>query len=521
MRRLDVARVRAFTAAALFLASLALVPATARAAKPQGLIHELSRPTDVAQIAPGDGKLWFTTFAGKKRPASVGWMKTGSAKVHAFRLAKGVMPNHLVVSGSAAWFTFSNGGLKRLGTIGGGIGRVTAGGKVTLFPEPPNPAGAPFEIVKGADGDLWFNHLGAFAAGGGAIGRITPSGEITEFTSGLGPTAQVEGLVLGEDGNIWFGDNSGNPAIGRITTAGEITEFPGLAPRPFGLLRGPAPAGGDSLWFSSEFNKPLAVERISSTGTITAFTAGLSPRAKFFSSFLGTPSGDAWFTVGRGAEGRTAGPGSGTPAIGHITAAGKITEYTRCLRPGLSLYGVGDLTRGPDGDVWFLAGAGAGISTAPSAIGRVDAAGEITEFRYGLPPGSEPDDLTVAGGRIWFVDSSLERIGWIVPPRLPANTAKVVRLRHGHSARAALEVAVPGPGRLGLREVGTRAGLGTSTAAAPSCGAATIAVPMAPRLIATLRRDGVVHLRGLLTFTPRHGTPYTTGVKIEVGGEKG
>src|ERR1700760_801732 len=112
---------------AFAFAAPALVPAAARAAKPQGLIHELSRPTDVAQIAPGEGKLWFTTFAGKGRPASVGWMKTGSAKVHAFRLAKGVMPNHLVVSGGAGWFTFSNGGLRQLGTIGGGIGRVTAG----------------------------------------------------------------------------------------------------------------------------------------------------------------------------------------------------------------------------------------------------------------------------------------------------------------------------------------------------------------------------------------------------------
>ncbi len=80
----------------------------------------------------------------------------------------------LYPSRGAAGSSSPNGGLKQLGTIGGGIGRVTAHGKITLSPEPPKPAGSPFEIVKGADGNLWFNHLGAFAAGGGRSGKRPP-----------------------------------------------------------------------------------------------------------------------------------------------------------------------------------------------------------------------------------------------------------------------------------------------------------------------------------------------------------
>jgi streptogramin lyase len=511
-------------AAGLTAAAFAATSAAAAEGTPEGLIHELPRPSNVGQIAVGpNGDIWFTGFSAHHRPASVGWMTPGG-KVHRFRLPKGVEPNLLAIGADGlGWFTYSRGGLIKLGTAGGGIGRIELGGKVKLFPEPPNTAGSPFELVLGSDGNLWFDHVGAFAATGGAIGRITPSGVITEFSAGLLPGSEVSNLVVGEDGNVWFADNSKQPAIGRITAAGEITEFAGLPPQQFSFVEGPAPAGPDGLYFAQTEKPPLAVERISPTGAISRFTAGLSPRAGTLGSFLGSPAGDAWFTVGRiptnigHASIETAiASGKGTPAIAHISAAGQITEFSRCLNPQTGLYGLGGLIYGPEGNVWFDSGA---IGSTP-AIGRITPAGQITEFRYGLEPDSDPGDLSVGDGRIWFLDTRTDRIGWIVPPKRPANTALALSLLHGFGSRPVLEVAVPGPGVLRLREEGRRRGLATSTAAAPTCGRATIPVPMRPPLVQTLHRKGVVYLSTSLTFTPRGGVPFSTGVQVEVGGKK-
>jgi streptogramin lyase len=517
--------------------ALALLPVATASARPEGLIHELTRPSNVGQIEVGPGgEVWFTGFAAHHRPASIGWMTPGG-KIHRFPLPKGVEPNELTIgSDGVGWFTYSRGGLVKLGTAGGGIGRIDRGGKVKLFPEPPNTAGSPFDLVQGSDGNLWFDHLGAFAATGGAIGRITPSGQITEFSAGLLPSAEVTHLTAGEDGNVWFADNSKQPAIGRITPAGVITEFPGLPPQQFGFVQGPAPAGPDGLYFAVTEKPPPAVERISSSGAISRFTAGLSPRAGTLGSFLGSPTGDAWFAVGRippeighASIETVIASGAGTPAIAHISAAGQITEFSRCLRPQLGIYGVGGLVHGPDGNVWFSTGAAnpnqeLGEPAATPAIGRITPAGKITEFRYGLQPESDPEDLDVGDGRIWFLDSRLDRIGWIVPPKRPANTVLALSLLHGFGSRPVLEVAVPGPGVLRLREEGRRRGLASSTAAAPACGRATIPVPMRPPLVQALHRKGVVFLSTTLTFTPRggtpFGTPFGTAVKVEVGGKR-
>lgn len=518
-----------FLAAALALVLLtaaAGAAGSASAAKgtPEGLIHELPRPSNVGQIEiAANGDIWFTGFASHHQPASVGWMTPGG-KIHRFRLPKGVEPNELTIGADGlGWFTYSRGGLIKLGTAGGGVGRVGRGGQVKLFSEPPNSAGSPFELVLGSDGNLWFDHVGAFAATGGAIGRITPAGQITEFSAGLLPGSEVSNLTVGEDGNVWFADNSKQPAIGRITPAGEITEFPGLPPQQFSFVEGPAPAGPDGLYFARTEKPPFAVERISPSGAISRFTDGLSPRAGTLGSFLGSPAGDAWFAVGRiptnigHASVETAiASGKGTPAIAHISAAGQITEFSRCLNPQIGLYGLGGLIYGPEGDVWFDSGA---IGSTP-AIGRITPDGQITEFRYGLEPESDPGSLSVGDGRIWFLDSGSDQIGWIVPPKRPANTALALSLLHGFSSRPVLEVAVPGPGVLHLREEGKRRGLATSTAAAPTCGRATIPVPMRPPLVQALRQKGVVYINTTLSFTPRGGIPFSTGVKIEVGGKK-
>lgn len=87
-------------------------------------------------------------------------------------------------------------------------------GQITHFPEPPGLHGSPFEIVAGADGNLWFNHTALLTPTGQAIGRITPSGEITEFRLGLYARSHPEELTS-SGGRLWFIDRE-TGAIGTI-----------------------------------------------------------------------------------------------------------------------------------------------------------------------------------------------------------------------------------------------------------------------------------------------------------------
>ncbi len=123
-----------------------------------------------------------------------------------------------------------------------------AAGTVTEFPV---PAGTPFDITAGPDGNLWFTD------GVGGIGRITPSGSITEFPVPGGAFR----ITAGPDGNLWFTEYS-RGKIGRITPGGRITEFP-TPDGAWGITAGP----DGNLWFTElEGNK---IGRITTTGSFT------------------------------------------------------------------------------------------------------------------------------------------------------------------------------------------------------------------------------------------------------------
>ena len=292
----------------------------------------------------------------------------------------------------ALWFTEANGNK---------IGRITTAGAFSEF-SIPTAASGPSGVTVGSDGALWFTELGA-----DKIGRITTSGVITEYPVPTG-AAGPNGITAGPDGALWFTEQNTNQ-IGRITTAGVVTEYPvpTLAPY-FGMVLNGIAVGSDgALWFAGAgtnyndqcYSFPFCllpfIGRISTAGTITEYSMASDGFAEPYAITSG-PDGALWFTAGAG-------------QIGRITTAGNVTRYG----PNTNNGGWG-ITTGADGALWFTEGgciAPRGVASEgcgappPPAIGRITTDGVFAN--YAISSGTvEPVGITAGpNGTIWFTES--------------------------------------------------------------------------------------------------------------------
>jgi len=300
-------------------------------------------------------------------------------------------------------------------------------------------------IAPGADGNLWFVD-GASAVGFGfaAIGRTTTSGVITEFGEGLagGPHPGIA-PGPGSEENLWFTSQAGNekqhptfsgsPTGGTFTlTLGAETTAPITYSTSIGTLRtniktalealsgigagnvnvastvgladlqvefkgslastdqpqmscngaSLTPGGASCAVATWQNGGPVSIGKISTSGTITNYSAGLNAGSKPNQIAPG-PDGNIWFT-----------DTGTTKAIGKITPSGTITEYSAGLNAGSS---PGSITAGPDGNLWFT------DQGTTRAIGKITPSGTITEYSAGLTGGSAvPQSIVAANGKLWF-----------------------------------------------------------------------------------------------------------------------
>jgi streptogramin lyase len=183
-----------------------------------------------------------------------------------------------------------------------------------------------------------------------------------------------EGIVTGPDGNLWFTDADKNVVV-RSTTAGTMTAFPVTVGTPHDIAVGP----DGNLWFTEGTG---AIGRITPAGVLTEFTFGLSTGATP-SGIAAGPDGNLWFT-----------DNSSPGRIGRITPAGVIAEWPTTTVDSMPM----GIAAGSDGNLWFTEKAG-------NAIGRITPSGVITEFQTGLAPGSQPYAIAAAGdGSLYFSD---------------------------------------------------------------------------------------------------------------------
>jgi streptogramin lyase len=256
---------------------------------PAGTITEfpnLSSPL----MSPGgitagpDGNIWFTEFVIGDTPSDIlsnicQITPTGS-------IIKFPVPSYgtdvAITAGpdENIWFThyYASGA--------SGIGKITTGGVITIFPASGNPTG----ITAGPDDKIWFTESAPFV---NKIGRITTAGaDFTEFTFNSCPcvtNTYPEGIAVGPDGNIWFTQKNDNK-IGRITTAGVVSEFtvPTANSEPRGITAGP----DGNIWFTEAAGNKIG--RITPAGIITEFTV---PTVDGYQLGIAAgPDGNIWFT---------------------------------------------------------------------------------------------------------------------------------------------------------------------------------------------------------------------------------
>ena len=95
-----------------------------------------------------------------------------------------------------------------------------------------------------------------------------------------------------------------------------------------------------------------AIGRITPSGTITEFTAGLhpggDPNGSVPLAITAGPDGNLWFT-----DKDSARQGGLAGAIGRITPSGQITEFFDGSLDSLSSLYSASITAGPDGNLWF------------------------------------------------------------------------------------------------------------------------------------------------------------------------
>jgi streptogramin lyase len=158
----------------------------------------------------------------------------------------------------------------------------------------------------------------------------------------------------------------------------------------------------------------------------------------------GGPDGNLWFT-----------DAGTTHAIGKITPAGTITEYTQGLAGGPPQ----DITLGPDGNLWFT-------ETGPTnaAIGKITPSGAITE--YSLGNGHSGDAILVGPDKnIWFLDIGSNEIGRVIPS---SGTITEFGMASGMHAGAQLNAMEVGPdGNIWFTDQGSTKAIGRLLISAP------------------------------------------------------
>ena len=304
------------------IALLMVVPGSA--ADPLGQVTEysvgLTAGSDPRGVAAGpDGNMWFTessvTGSGRSPPA-------GS---HGIRSRHHCWRNEAIAAGPDGnmWFTEAGGNR---------IGKITPKGKVTEY-----RAGISSEPALRHHGGARRQHV-VHRVAGNRIGKITPSGTITEYTAVSAPGAlrrhrrrpRWESLVFRAGRQSDRADHSGRRSD-RVLGWDQSKQHPRLH----------RPRGRRQHVVHRVSRKP---DRKDHSIRSCYRVLRRIPAGSYLVDIAAGPDGNLWFTRGANA-----------PWIGRITPTGTVTQFSAGISAGSDLFGI---AAGPDGNMWFAESTG-------------------------------------------------------------------------------------------------------------------------------------------------------------------
>src|SRR5256712_7225274 len=290
----------------------------------------------------------------------------------------------------------------------------------TQFPLPnPSPAAQPFGILKCTDHAMWFTEKAT-----GKLGRITQDGTLTEYAL-PNANSQPTALVIASDFHIWFTETNINK-IGRINPVnvvstgaiisgdgGNFTEFDVPTPnsQPFAIAIG---QGG--MFFTEANANKIGCIRYPLNPSNPTFKEFEVPTSSTLGAIVGDFGGSDMSGYGRIWFAETSANKigyfkefAGPPDF--ISCEDKGSDYSQAKCFGeipvlTTASGPFGIAFGPDDNIWFT-------EKDAGKIGRVDAAGVITEF---TPPTANTIPLGIVSGpdgTLWFTESNVNNIGQI------------------------------------------------------------------------------------------------------------
>jgi streptogramin lyase len=247
---------------------------------------------------------------------------------------------------------------------------------ITEFSPGISPGANPYGITAGPDGSMWFAEQG-----GNHIGRIRPSdGSITEFSQGV--TAISREITAGPDGKIWFTEDT-QGVVGRLDPqTGIAQEHPVVGRHPYGIVGGP----DGNVWFTNSDPGAPKVARLSPSFGYAEFPPNPATLAAPATGIAHGPDGNLWATE---------------PArIARVTPSGAVTEFNANGNPIA-------ITTGSDGALWFL-------EYTANKIGRITTSGVVTN-EFPVSPHDAGLGHITAGpdGNLWFTDGA--KVGRMTP----------------------------------------------------------------------------------------------------------
>ena len=277
------------------------------------------------------------------------------------------------------------------------IGRISPNGAVSEFAAPTANSGLT-SLTVGPDGAVWFTESKV-----NRIGRISPSGAIKEYAGpkpGVpGESTQPYDIVTGADGQLWYLEMNAGPGYANTAivpmrpdgTIGTVMIFPVPNPGQWHL----ASASDGALWIAQTDSNSIA--------RLDPQVYATSPRdaVKEF-SLPSTSGGPSYIAAGR--DGAAWFVDAKANRIGRISPSGAIKEYTVPTADS----GLTSLTVGSDGTVWFT-------ESKANAIGRISPSGAITETPVPTAAAGLNGITVGPDGRIWFTESASDKIGHIQP----------------------------------------------------------------------------------------------------------